>query len=154
MERPKGKFVFCQVGIVTRDMDRTVREFEKLYGLKPRCIVTPRYENTRIRGEQAEIPIKIALYRGDDQVDFEVIEPMRGKTIYDEWIVEKGEGLHHMAFEVEDTEAWIEYYKSKGISVLSRGERPGLTFTYLDTTAHGGVIIELVERFGERTDPA
>ena len=81
MERPKEKFYFCQVGIVTRDMDRTVREFEELYGLKPRCIVAPRYETTRIRGEPAEISIKIALYRGDDQVDFEVIEPMGGKTI-------------------------------------------------------------------------
>ena len=59
-----------------------------------------------------------------------------------------------MAFEVEDTEAWIEYYKSKGVSVLSRGERTGLTFTYLDTTAYSGVIIELPERFGERKDPA
>ena len=141
-----GRFDFCQVGIVTKDLDRTLKEFKELYGLEPVVIAEPTYVNTYVRGEPTEINIRIALFRVTEQVDIELIEVTKGHTIYNEWLEEKGEGLHHLAFEVDDTEKWVEHYKGKGISVLQRGERTGIKFTYLDTADHSGVIFELLER--------
>ena len=152
-----GRFDFCQVGIVTKDLDRTLKEFKELYDLEPVVIAEPTYEKTYVRGEPAEINIRIALFRVTEQVDIEVIEVKKGRTIYDEWLEEKGEGLHHLAFEIDDTEKWIEHYKGKGISVLQRGERTGIKFTYLDSAAKSsGVIFELLEREkgGKYPDPA
>lgn len=153
MEKAKGKFDFCQVGILTKDMDKTIKEFEDLYGLKPLIVAEPHYVNIYVRGKPAQFKIKIALYRVTDQVDIELIEVKEGDTIYEEWLKEKGEGLHHLAFAVENTEAWVEYFRSKGVSVLQRGERPGVKFTYLDTAAYSGVLIELVERSEEARYP-
>lgn len=149
----KGKFEFCQVGIVTKDLDKTIKEFEDLYGLKPFIVAEPEYVNTYVKEKPVEFRIRVALYRVLEQVDIEVIEAKKGKEVYEEWLREKGEGLHHLAFEIEDTEAWVEYFKSKGIQILQRGERPGVKFTYLDTTAYSGVITELIERSEEAKYP-
>lgn len=149
----KGKFEFCQVGIVTKDLDKTIKEFEDLYGLKPFIVAEPEYVNTYVKEKPVEFRIRVALYRVSEQVDIELIEAKKGKEVYEEWLREKGEGLHHLAFEIEDTEAWVEYFKSKGIQILQRGERPGVKFTYLDTTAYSGVITELIERSEEAKYP-
>jgi methylmalonyl-CoA/ethylmalonyl-CoA epimerase len=146
MEKAKGKFDFCQVGIVIKDLDKTIKEFEDLFGLKPFVVVERKYANTYVREKPTEFKIKIALYRATDRVNIELIQVREGDTIYDEWIRERGEGLHHLAYEIENIEAWIEYFKSKGISVLQRGERPGVKFAYLDTSAYTRFIMELIER--------
>lgn len=146
MNQPESQLRFCQIGVLTRDLAKTVKQFEELYGLKPRAIVEPKYANTCVKGQPREIRIRIAFYALTDQVDLEVIEPLGDNEVYDEWIREKGEGLHHIAFRVPDTNEWLKRLGEKGVTVLQSGERPGVKFTYLDTERFGGVIVELHER--------
>jgi methylmalonyl-CoA/ethylmalonyl-CoA epimerase len=136
------------IGVVTKDLDKTMREMEELYGLTPFMVMEPGYVNTSIRGKPAEFKLKSAFYRSG-QVVMEVISVLEGDTIYDEWLVEKGEGLHHLGYDIENIEEWINYYKERGIGVLQSGERPGVKWAYLDTSSFTGMIMELIERTEE-----
>ena len=147
----KGKFALpdvSHIGVVTNNLDKTMKEMENLYGLKPFMVMEPGYVNTYLRGKPAEFKLKSAFYRSG-QVVFEVISVLEGDTIYDEWLKEKGEGLHHLGYDVDNIEEWIDYYKGKGIGVLQSGERPGVKWAYLDTAVYTGMIMELIERTEE-----
>ncbi len=144
----KRKFVLpdvSHIGVVTEDLDKTMRELEDLYGLKPFLVMEPGYVNTCIRGKAADFKLKSAFYQSG-QVIFEVISVLEGETIYGQWLREKGEGLHHLGYDIENMEEWIAYYKEKGIGVLQSGERPGVKWAYLDTASYTGMIVELIER--------
>jgi hypothetical protein len=147
----KRKFVLpdvSHIGVVTNDLDKTMGELEDLYGLKPFLVMEPGYVNTYIRGKSADFKLKSAFYQSG-QVIFEVISVLEGDTIYGEWLREKGEGLHHLGYDIEGMEEWIAYYKERGIGVLQSGERPGVKWAYLDTVAYTGMIVELIERTEE-----
>jgi len=151
MDRGKGKFVLpdvSHIGVVTKNLDKTMGQLEDLYGLKPFLVMEPGYVNTYLRGKPVDFKLKSAFYHSG-QVIFEVISVLEGDTIYGEWLMERGEGLHHLGYDIEDIEEWIDHYKGKGIGVLQRGERPGVKWVYLDTSAYTGMIMELVERTEE-----
>jgi len=144
----KGNFVLphvSHIGVVTKNLEKTIKEFEDLYGLKPFKVMEPGYVNTYLRGKSAQFKLKSAFYRSG-QVFFEVISVQEGDTIYGEWLREKGEGLHHLGYDIENIEEWINYYERKGIGVLQSGGRPGVRWAYLDTAAYTGIIVELIER--------
>lgn len=147
----KKEFVLpdvSHIGVVTKNLDKTMGELEDLYGLKPFLVMEPGYVNTSIRGKPADFKLKSAFYQSG-QVIFEVISVLEGDTIYGEWLREKGEGLHHLGYDIENMEEWIDYYKGKGIGVLQSGERQGVKWAYLDTTTYTGMIVELIERTEE-----
>ncbi len=151
MDSKKREFVLpavSHIGIVTKDLEKTMLEFEDLYGLKPFKVMEPGYVNTSLRGRPAAFRLKSAFYRSG-QVFFEVVSVIDGETSYEEWLREKGEGLHHLGYDVEDIEEWVRYYEGKGIGVLQRGERPGVKWAHLDTAAHTGLIVEFTERTEE-----
>ncbi|MFB0506305.1 MAG: VOC family protein [Thermodesulfobacteriota bacterium] len=151
IDKEKGKFVLpdvSHIGVVTNNLDKTMKEMEDLYGLKPFMVMEPGYVNTYLRGKPAEFKLKSAFYRSG-QVVFEVISVLEGDTIYDEWLKEKGEGIHHLGYDIDNIEEWIDYYKGKGIGVLQSGERPGVKWAYLDTAVYTGMIMELIERTEE-----
>jgi hypothetical protein len=151
MDTEKEKFVLPElshIGVVTNNLDKTMKELEDLYGLKPFMVMVPPYVNTYLRGKPAEFKLKSAFYRSG-QVVLEVISVLEGDTIYEEWLKDKGEGLHHLGYDIENIQEWVNYYEGKGIGVLQSGERPGVKWAYLDTTAYTGMIMELIERTEE-----
>jgi methylmalonyl-CoA/ethylmalonyl-CoA epimerase len=63
-------------------------------------------------------------------------------------IEKRGEGIHHLAFEVEDVAAAVEELKAKGVPLTSDAPRPGAhgsKVVFLHPKATRGVLIELVE---------
>jgi methylmalonyl-CoA/ethylmalonyl-CoA epimerase len=65
-----------------------------------------------------------------------------------EWIRERGEGLFHICFEVEDIDGALAELKAKGVKL--RDETPrighaGARIAFLDPAATGNVLIELAE---------
>lgn len=64
-------------------------------------------------------------------------------------IARRGEGIHHIALEVEDIRAAMEQARANGLQLLSEEPRPGagntlVVFAHPKTT--GGVLIELVQK--------
>ncbi|MFX0204455.1 MAG: VOC family protein, partial [Candidatus Hodarchaeota archaeon] len=76
----------------------------------------------------------------------ELIEVVEGETTHTKFLREKGEGLHHIGFIVEDIEEELIKLEKAGISVLERGiVQEMVKFAYLDTEKSLGIILELIQ---------
>ena len=79
-------------------------------------------------------------------IQIELIQVIKGKTIHSKFLEEKGEGIHHLGFFVKDVEKELDRLKKEGIEVLERGEVLGVAkFAYLDTEKTLGFILELIQ---------
>ncbi|HWE57165.1 MAG TPA: VOC family protein [Acidimicrobiales bacterium] len=106
-------------------------------------------ESCVYQGRPADFVADIALtYVGDMQL--ELIRPVRGQSIYTEFLEASGPGLHHICFEVDDMPAALDRAGAAGIEVAQHGSMFGLMdFAYLDGRSAGVPYIELARIGGE-----
>jgi len=93
---------------------------------------------------------KMASFDLSDEMQFEVLQPIGG--VPSEWqnfLDEKGEGIHHFAFPVKDTEAKLKSAKEAGYECTQKGkygDGSGM-YAYLDTRPELKATIETLETF-------
>jgi len=101
-------------------------------------------DTTTLRGEPVRCLAHIALgYAGDLQL--ELIQPVEGPSIHSEFLAERGPGLHHVCFEVDDVAAACAAAEAAGLPVLMRGSMMDgeIEFAYVDGSAAGAPYLEL-----------
>lgn len=133
------------IGYVTRDIERTLKNFQNFWGLESFTKMVPNYFNKKYYGEPEDFKMQFAFSRAGNIV-YELIQVLNGKTIYENFIKEHGEGIHHLGYEISDLSQWIGAYKKVGIEPIMSAERVGLKFAYFNTPE---IIVELVERAPE-----
>jgi methylmalonyl-CoA/ethylmalonyl-CoA epimerase len=144
-----GSNVVCQVGLIVRDIERSMEAYSRIFGVpKPEFIVTDGQEiaHTRYRGEPTDAQAKLAFF-DMGQVTLELIEPIGGPSTWQEFLDERGEGVHHIAFFVRDTDQVVAFLEQNDIAVIQQGDYTGGRYTYVDSTSALGVILELLENF-------
>jgi len=141
-----------QIGIVVKDLDQAVKQYYEIFNAGPWDIYRygpPEMKNITYRGKPAEWSAMIAFtWVGDRQL--EIIQPLTGPNIYEEFLETRGEGLHHIKEWVDDCQRVIDEYAKKGISVIQSGEFDGSSFYYLDTEPYLGINFEIVRHGGTR----
>lgn len=98
------------------------------------------------RGEPSDFVADISLaYAADLQL--EVIRPVRGESIYTEFLTAHGAGLHHVCYQVDDLAAAMTEAEAEGLPVVQHGVMAGgsLKFAYLDGAQFGAPYLELAE---------
>lgn len=83
---------------------------------------------------------------GETYIEF--LESSASDDGINEWIAEKGEGLFHICFEVEDIDGALAELKAKGVKL--RDETPrighgGARIAFIDPASTGNMLIELAE---------
>jgi methylmalonyl-CoA epimerase len=122
------------IGIVVKNMDETVKLYTKVLGKKP--------------DSQNEIPaakIKIANFQvGETALEF--LEGSSGSSLAD-FIAARGEGLHHIAVEVDDIAAELKKLAAAGVTLRDKEPRPGPEgkIAFVGPEGAHGVTIELVQ---------
>jgi methylmalonyl-CoA/ethylmalonyl-CoA epimerase len=142
-----------QIGMVVKDMNRAIEYYEKTIGLKP-FIRSDRdiqidFQFIEYRGKKVDSKWTMA-FTSLAPVELELIQPLSGPTIYNEFLQNGCEGLHHLGFDVKDIEARIERYRNMGIEVIQQGQTRTARFAYLDTGKIGGTVFELIQRSARR----
>ncbi|MFC4171412.1 VOC family protein [Microvirga sp. GCM10011540] len=143
-----GPAKISQVGLVVRDLEKTMKMYHELLGWGPWNVyehVSPRLHDTHLRGE----PAKYSMLCAETMVDgvcFELIQPLDGPNIYSEWLEEHGEGFHHLAVmkhSVEESDAFKKMMVDNKADIIMGG-RIGETieFYYIDTQPMLKIIIE------------
>ena len=131
-----------QIGIVVKDCEKASRQWERILGIGPWSIHT----NTRTDAEGNPVEIKIGIaYIGE--LEIELIEVAKGKTILSEWLEEHGEGVHHLSFFVDDPDGDAANLVDLGAKLLL--QKPG-QLSYLDC-GPGGVTWEPQRKRGKIT---
>ncbi len=135
-----------QLGIVVKSIDETVKFYEEVFGIGPFEMREVNFPTATFYGEKAGYRGKRAFAKLGPMT-FELIELIEGKTIQEAFLKEKGEGLHHIGFAVEDLKKSVEEAKSQGLQVTQGFTREdGSGFAYIDSDKIGGVIFELIQR--------
>jgi len=122
------------IGIAVKSLAESVPLFEKL--LNSSC-----YKNEPVETEK----VNTAFFRSGE-TKIELLESMDPDGVIARFIAKKGEGLHHIAFEVADIEAEMKRLKEEGFVLLNETPKNGADnklVCFLHPRDTNGVLIEL-----------
>ena len=124
------------IGIAVKDLANAVPLFEKL--LNSHC-----YKTEVVASEN----VNTAFFR-QGETKIELLESSAPGGVIAKYIEKKGEGMHHIAFEVADILAEMERLKSEGFQLLSEHPKQGADnklVCFLHPKGTNGVLIELCQ---------
>ncbi|MDF3282973.1 MULTISPECIES: VOC family protein [unclassified Gordonia (in: high G+C Gram-positive bacteria)] len=139
-----------QVARVTRDLRRTVDGMLRL-GIGPWAVYTVDESNLtgytyRGRVEKSST-ILMALCR-IGEMTYEVIEPVKGLSIYQDFLDERGEGIQHLCFDARGDlfDSAVTTLQADGYSLLQTGTyMEQLRFAYFGTEEDLGTVMEIAD---------
>ena len=144
----------AQVAFVVRDHDRTMPAWAERGGGPWRVYTfgSDRLQGMMVRGRDQLYAMRLALASAGG-IDYELIEPLEGPTLYAEHLVRCGEGLHHLGYYVTDIDAAVAAMAERGYAVLQAGRGVGESgdgaYAYFDTAR-----LRLHPRGARQTEPA
>ena len=124
------------LGIAVRDLEATIAFYRETFGVT---------EWERI--SMPERSMDVAVCKLGDTL-LELITPTSEQAAFARFLAERGEGLHHVAYEVSDLEAALRELESRGLRLVDQHGRPGIhntTVAFLHPKATFGTLVELVE---------
>jgi methylmalonyl-CoA/ethylmalonyl-CoA epimerase len=134
-----------QVAYVVRDLDAAMKRHWEVCGMGPWSIYTfeaPKVRDYIVHGKPATHSCLIAV-TWSEAIQIELIQPVRGRSIYDEHLETRGEGLHHIKLYFADCAKAVADYASRGYAVTQSGKFDEDEHYYLDTEKDFGYVIEL-----------
>jgi len=136
------------VCIVVRNVEGTAKAFSEKFGIGPWRIRVVRSTQSRaeVRGEPVDYTLKFGHTRVGP-ITLELVETLEGKTIYQEFLEEHGEGLHHIGVPTPlPFNAELEKWRKLGIEPLqvNKMEDPEEGWAYMDTGKLVGCILEIL----------
>ncbi|RYD90201.1 MAG: methylmalonyl-CoA epimerase [Sphingobacteriales bacterium] len=124
------------IGIAVNSLEASVQLFEKLLN-------TPCYKTEEVASEG----VKTAFFQnGPNKI--ELLEATSPDSPIAKFLEKKGEGIHHIAFDVEDIVAEIARLKAEGFTVLNETPKKGADnklVAFLHPKGTNGVLIELTQ---------
>ena len=124
------------VAFITPDIEKALPLWRDVLGM--RLVKEGVIEDQGIRG--------VLLDAGDGEI--EIIQPIRGDTGVARFLEQRGEDLHHVAFETDDVAAELQRARELGIEVIDDEPRQGLSglVGFLHPKSNYGVLVELVQK--------
>ncbi|MEO1646075.1 MAG: methylmalonyl-CoA epimerase [Chloroflexota bacterium] len=90
--------------------------------------------------------VKVAfLESGESHI--ELVQPTTDDSGIAKYLEKRGQGMHHICFEVEDIVVALEHMQAKGIELINETprERDGRQYAFIHPKSTGGVLVELYE---------
>lgn len=142
-----------QYAFAIRD-PQPVSDFWQKIGLPELQISHPDLGNPKYYGKPADHEL-IQGWQRHGTIAYEWCIPVKPPIVYEDHIQKHGEGIHHLAFSVEDMDLVLEDYTSRGFVVSMGGTwgeegKPGSgRYEYIDLEEAGGLTMELLWNFQE-----
>lgn len=126
------------IGIAVRNLEESLTLWTGMLNLKARGI-----EEITERG------VKLAHLEIEEGPSIELVTPCGEDSPLEKFLEERGEGIHHFSFEVEDIQSVIEGLKTKGIQFVHDKPQKGAEgslIAFIHPRHFNGVLIELKQR--------
>ncbi len=124
------------IGFAVRDIDSAIAFYSQTFGID---------EWERI--PMPERHMEVAATRMGDML-LELIAPTSDEAAFAKYLNERGPGMHHIAYKVNDIVAALAEIKARGVQLIDETPRPGLHDTlvaFLHPKSCQGVLVELVQ---------
>lgn len=149
----------AQVAFVVKDVEQTVKNFTNKFGCGPWHFYTygdPLVKRMTRHGKPSTYKMKVALgYIGEMRI--ELIEPLEGDTVYNEFVEKHGYGIHHLGVLTDNMQQSLAEAADAGLEMTMDGAGFGPDddghYAYLETEDLIGTTIELIERPKRRNPP-
>ncbi len=122
------------IGIAVANLDEAIQYWENVMGLK--C-----YNIEEVKDQK----VKTAFFKVGE-VKIELLEPTSPESTIASFIEKKGQGVHHIAFAVENTDEALADVEAAGVKLIdkqSRNGAEGLKIGFLHPRTTMGVLTEL-----------
>jgi methylmalonyl-CoA/ethylmalonyl-CoA epimerase len=136
MSKPK----LDHIGVAVEDIDAAIDMYQKL-GFETEAI--------------EDVPgfgVKVA-FLPMERGNVELVQPVKDNSSMAKYLEKKGQGIHHLCFEVHDIRAEMARLEAVGVQLVDKEPRQGAHGTlvaFLHPKSTGGVLIELAEKTGDR----
>ena len=127
------------IGIAIKDMQASVELFEKL--LNTSCYKTEMVESEKVN---------TAFFR-QGETKIELLESITPDGVIAKFIERKGEGIHHIAFDVADIRQEMKRLQAEGFTLLNEEPKKGADnkwVCFLHPKGTNGVLVELCQDMG------
>jgi len=125
------------IGIAVPNLDDAVKVFSVISGGEPTAIK-----------EVADQKVKVAMFPFEDGGAIELLMPTDDSSPIKGFLDKKGQGLHHLAFHVDDIEKTLADFKAKGYRLIDETPRIGASgckIAFVHPKSTSGVLVELEE---------
>jgi methylmalonyl-CoA/ethylmalonyl-CoA epimerase len=124
------------IGIAVKDVENTLKLYASIFGLKPEEITI--LEDYGLKVGSIQI--------GDTKLEF--LESIRKDTPIAKFIEKRGQGIHHVCFQVDDIEKTLKRLAQDGIELVDKKPKPGARgdkIAFIHPRSTSGILIELCE---------
>ena len=124
------------IGIAVKDLKETLENYKNLFGLEPSFVETVEDQGVRTAG----------FSLGESTVEF--LEPTAEDSPIAKFINQRGAGIHHIAYRVENLEEVLEELEKKNVKLIDKKPRMGAEgkkIAFIHPKSTGGILIELCE---------
>ena len=141
-----------QIGLIVGDVEGYAKRYAQFLGVEVPEINISEMEDkamTRYLGKPTQARVKMAFFHFDN-ITLELLEPVGGPSTWKDFLDQRGDGVHHIAFDVQGMDERIEAMQDRGVSLIQQGRWTGGAggrYAYLESTDRLGVIVELLEHF-------
>jgi methylmalonyl-CoA/ethylmalonyl-CoA epimerase len=141
IDAAKLSYEITQISVVVRDLERTLKAYHAALGWGPWKVYEhkpPLHHSCTLRGEPVEYSLLGAeVHVGEGGMNFELLQPLAGPSLWKEFLEEKGEGIYSIAtmFKTADeSEAVKQHFRALGAEVvMSARIGDHIEYYYLDT---------------------
>ncbi|MGP4072411.1 methylmalonyl-CoA epimerase [Piscibacillus sp. B03] len=127
----------AHIGIAVSSLEQTIPFYRDQLGLT--------FQGTE---EVTSENVRVAFFKiGESAI--ELLEPLNDQSPIAKFIAKKGEGIHHIALDVDDIERRLENLKENGVPLINDEPKEGAHQTqvaFLHPKAANGVLFELCEK--------
>lgn len=124
------------LGIAVKDLGASERLFKILLGANE-----VHHEEVEDQG------VRIASFKIGESI-IELTQPSRPDSPIAKFIEKRGEGIHHIALEVDNVASELSRLKAEGIQLIDESPKPGaheMQIAFLHPKSTGGVLVELCQ---------
>jgi methylmalonyl-CoA/ethylmalonyl-CoA epimerase len=124
------------IAIAVSNIEETAKFYQNILGLSLSGVEVVTAQKTRVGF------FKIG------ESNIELVQPSEPDSPLVKFLETKGQGIHHLCFEVDDVEAEVKSFLGKGATMIDQKSRPGAHNTrvaFIHPKSSNGVLIELCE---------
>jgi methylmalonyl-CoA/ethylmalonyl-CoA epimerase len=124
------------VALAVRDLESAIEHYQRVWGLT--------LTHREVVADQGVEEAMFAL----GESSLQLIAPLSDDSPVGRFLQRRGEGLHHIAYRVDELAAALQSLRDSGMALVDEGPRPGSRNTavaFVHPRANHGVLVELVE---------
>lgn len=124
------------IGIVVKSLDEAIAMYQNGLGLQVSKVTASEHDGVKI------------AFMPTPEAEIELLEPTNPANSVARFLETRGEGIHHIAIEVDDIEAHLRRLEAAGAILIDKKPRQGADglVAFIHPKSMKGVLVELVQR--------